>query len=1264
MGLIVVLMTSLLLWLTDERLTQLAVSQLEKNLAGRFELGALTFRLPGKLSLRGLSVRAPSGVQVLRLSELELELRPSKLIDAELWVDRLRVDGLEVWYAASASGSELEAAFAPRIPSRAEAARSSEPRAPLPIRLRGFDLRSTLHVKAHGLDEEARLQIRGLEADWRAALDLSARAINLQTASFSSTTSIDSRLLPEAERRVALRMQLGLDSKTLLESSLLSAAPPSVRRLIIDLDPRRLELAATFERGVVSLAKAQVMLAEGSIGLGGSAHLLGATAGQHQLSLSVQLRDLRAALASVARPELLPESLTASLRAEGQGLFEPRSRLTAEIGTAGRPSVLPEPSGDTAQLAFEADLEPEALRIERATFELGSTRMRVSGVLPFAVGASADLSAQISDSDVGRLLASPLARNWSLEAGLRATGPIDRPALDLDLALRPGALGETRAKLRITPERSMTGSLAIRALPLAPFASGVVTGTVSADFVLSGEVEAPQARGRAEVRGLEIAKLRFSEAEFELEVSPKSVTFEKLRLRPAVREGGLFTGSARFGLDDQRIEAQLAGLGLSSEILSPFVPALSGLGALGDLEVRAEGDLGSINTALTLSGPVVELELDLAVQPRKRTLRARSKGHVIELSKLASALGAELSGRLDFELAADGPFDRPDLRARLGAPALAYGGRALGALSANVRTSTGTYPYRVRAALGRGLEVQAELAPDPIRARAKIHLRDFAPDHLLPELAASGTRARMSGEASLEFGADGLRAEARLPSVSLDHPSGRLETKTPLQLRFDGETVFIDAWELAGTAGALSIGGQASPNMLELDGQARLELAMVAPFVPALVAAEGHLDLELSLRGSPKKPQGLATLKVNSPLRLQPRGLPMDVEVSGGRVVWTGSEIEVSGVKGQFGSGSFGMEGKIFLEGMTPRRYQLAVEGFGLPWRTRDLSIEANVMLAIGGDGAIPDISGKIDLVRGRVLRKFELQDLTLSSEPNLSAPLSETAPELGSMDLDISIESSSGIDVSVDLRTIGVQLTLETDLRLKGTPLAPLVEGKVAVPRGQLRFPAGTLFVNQASIDFQPGRGGRLGAEVDLEAEGEIESKGDEVPYFVALRLQGDLSELDLALSAQPFLEEREVLLLLLTGYAGFQGAEGDSRARDAALALAGTQLVGPVADFFSNQLDDLFNLDVKLGLEVTGEGVRVSAQKDLSRRLRLEGAYSTGDGGGGQSASARARFFLLDRLTLESSFKQVYGSQTSGGTGDDAAEQKLELKLRVLGY
>ena len=267
-------------------------------------------------------------------------------------------------------------------------------------------------------------------------------------------------------------------------------------------------------------------------------------------------------------------------------------------------------------------------------------------------------------------------------------------------------------------------------------------------------------------------------------------------------------------------------------------------------------------------------------------------------------------------------------------------------------------------------------------------------------------------------------------------------------------------------------------------------------------------------------------------------------------------------------------------------------------------------------------------------------------------------------MNLDIGIESSSGIEVSLDLRTLGVNLTLETDLRLTGTPLRPLLEGKIAVPRGQLRFPAGSLFVNRASIDFQPGRGGKLGGEVDLEAEGEIESRGDEVPYFVGVRLQGSLSELDLGLSAQPFLEESEVLLLLLTGYAGFQGAEGDSRARDAALALAGTQLVGPVADFFSSQLDDLFNLNVKLGLEVTGQGVRVSAQKDLTRRLRLEGAYSSGDSGGGQSASARARFFLLDRLTLESSFKQLYGSQTSGGTSDDAAEQKLELKLRVLGY
>ena len=122
---------------------------------------------------------------------------------------------------------------------------------------------------------------------------------------------------------------------------------------------------------------------------------------------------------------------------------------------------------------------------------------------------------------------------------------------------------------------------------------------------------------------------------------------------------------------------------------------------------------------------------------------------------------------------------------------------------------------------------------------------------------------------------------------------------------------------------------------------------------------------------------------------------------------------------------------------------------------------------------------------------------------------------------------------------------------------------------------------------------------------------------------------------------------------------------AQEAVGQIANASSTLPILHFSSSH--DALNIDNQvpstLRLIDNGPGV-LNRFDDPGGRLRIEGAYSSGDAGGGQTTSARARLFLLDRLTLESTFKQVYGSQTSGGSGDKAAEQKLELKLRVLGY
>ncbi|HET6345969.1 MAG TPA: translocation/assembly module TamB domain-containing protein, partial [Myxococcota bacterium] len=417
------------------------------------------------------------------------------------------------------------------------------------------------------------------------------------------------------------------------------------------------------------------------------------------------------------------------------------------------------------------------------------------------------------------------------------------------------------------------------------------------------------------------------------------------------------------------------------------------------------------------------------------------------------------------------------------------------------------------------------------------------------------------------------------------------------------------------------------------------------------------------------------TLKVVQPLMVRPRNTLVEVHVDRGAIRLEPDLVTVDNLSGALGGGTFGLNGTVQLAHMRPVKYNLHLRGNDLPVHTKDLVLEANVTADALGEGPLPLLKGRVDIIRGRYLKKLELHDFNfVARQPDTGQPLAKSSPWLRDLRLDVVMTSTSGVDVSVDAGAFAVQANLETDLRITGNALAPHIDGKIAADRGHLRFPKADLQITQAVVDFVPTPADPIGAELSLLAEGEVTpvsatASGNATTYGVSMRLDGTPEKLNLDLQSDKGLGRLEVLALLTTGHAnlaeltqGGGGAEGSKM--DAAIAFAGSQVSGPLAQLAQQQLERMLNLRVELGAEVTQERVRVTAAKSVNSRLRLEGAYSHGLSAAQSTVSTRAQLSLTDRLLLEG--KAAHELTNAAGTGSAAeggVRSSLELKYRLMG-
>jgi autotransporter translocation and assembly factor TamB len=872
---------------------------------------------------------------------------------------------------------------------------------------------------------------------------------------------------------------------------------------------------------------------------------------------------------------------------------------------------------------------------------------------------------------------------------VRATGSITALTPDLDL------LDDPRLDLQVRVGR----------LRLAAFTEDRVEGRLAFDGRVSGTVSAPVGAGVATVDGLVVEGIPFSRAHARVGADGAWVDVETFELD--LEGGGRLTGAGRLRLEDQGIEARFEArevpVALANAFLDEPLPVEGSLEADGTVSGSVEdprfearilaGDLQYEDVAVGwvdahLSGGLARIALKVGVEheagrieaagwvsPEDETLDVRVAGHRLQVERMPFIAGSHpLEGRVTVDLHVQDRLRAPEVVGTVIARTLAFDGETYGngRVEIDIRpTGPGVHALVLDVLGATRLEAEAHLDPAP-RIVASGRLEDLSVAWLVPPLAEHDLDAALKGRLDLAWAMDPamLSVDLHLDSLTVDMSGQRLESRRPVHLSWDGEKASLEGLSLAGPHGTFEAWGVAGET-LDLGARGTLEMELLGPFIDGVARASGTLEIDLVAQGARDAPRIEGEIGIARAIRLRPRRMIREVEIGTGRARFEPGKVVLERLSGQVHGGIFRASGEVTLDGLEPDRYDLTFSGQNLPLRTQEILLEANADIRVTGQGAGAKVGGRIDVVRGRYLQKFELDRFVFRPARRVvvEEPLAQRMPFLADIDLDMRVTSLGAMEIRADAGAFSLDMVLDADLKVMGTAAQPILEGRVEANRGGLKFPRARLDVVRSVIEFVPRPGEAIRPRIDLRAEGEVSPPAvgemGQTTYFVTLSLDGDLEEMILDLTSDPGLDRLEILSLLVTGRLRPTDslAGGDGRQAEAAMVFAGAQLAEPLTRLVTQQLESLLNLELELSAEITTAGVSLAAGKEVTRRLRLEWAFERAFGDAQASSAARARYLLSDRVFVEGTTEAFSGQSAAGGAPRDGARTHLELKLRLYG-
>lgn len=311
------------------------------------------------------------------------------------------------------------------------------------------------------------------------------------------------------------------------------------------------------------------------------------------------------------------------------------------------------------------------------------------------------------------------------------------------------------------------------------------------------------------------------------------------------------------------------------------------------------------------------------------------------------------------------------------------------------------------------------------------------------------------------------------------------------------------------------------PDWRTASGQLRVQnarLSALSRYVPEVLAPEGVLNLALKLDDGGKLDGWLAVTNAAT----RSLGSLPPIRNINARLKFNGVHASLDQCDAELGGQPLQISGRSDFPSDGPLAYQIHLTGTNLPLARRpDFLLRGDLDLSLqGGSQAPTALDGKVNLRHGLLVRY--LSDLLWIGprRPAVRPPyFSVTNQPFANWKLGVNIQG----DHFLHVQTPVFSCVASADANLEGTLETPVLTGGARINSGQIKFPFGTLQVNEgrASLNGNDPRG----PDLDFHASGTAYN------YDVRMDVTGPASDANVLFSSTPPLNSEEILLLLTAG-------------------------------------------------------------------------------------------------------------------------------------
>jgi len=295
--------------------------------------------------------------------------------------------------------------------------------------------------------------------------------------------------------------------------------------------------------------------------------------------------------------------------------------------------------------------------------------------------------------------------------------------------------------------------------------------------------------------------------------------------------------------------------------------------------------------------------------------------------------------------------------------------------------------------------------------------------------------------------------------------------------------------------------------------------------------------------------------------------------------------------------------GKIFFAGFVELSdiltYRLQAEAQQVRVRyPEDVSTTFNAKLALNGTSAASTLSGSITLNRAAFNPRSDLGGLMALAAKPVPAPASPNE-YLRGMQFDVRIDSGPNFEFQTSLTR---DVEAEVELRLRGSPIRPVLLGTVSVNQGEIQLFGNRYTVDRGDIRFL----NPVKIEPTFDMDLETKARG----IVVNISFSGTLQKLNVNYSSDPPLQSREIIALLAVGRnptALGSTASGEVATSSSSGLEAGGGLLGEALSAqLSSRIQRFFGASrVKIDPTVTGVDnlpqARLTVEQQVSREITV---------------------------------------------------------------